>query len=523
MSGKRKRVVVSLETKWNALKRLDKGESIKKIAVELGVGEVTVGDWKRKRSDIEKWVNERVSAGGSGLSRKTMKKGEYEQTSEALFLWFSQLRATGSPVSGPMLQAKALDFHKQFKDGEENFTASDGWLNRWKNKYGVRQLYISGEKLSANSADVVQFQAELENVILQERLTSDQLFNCDETGLNFRMLPSKTLAAREEKSAPGYKKSKETVTVLACANASGTVKLRPLIIGKSKKPRAFKNVNINCLPVMYTNQRSAWMDCTIFKDWFFKEFVPVVEATLKKKNLPRKAILLIDNAPSHPDITELSSGDIKAYFFPPNVTSLIQPLDQGVLETLKRNYRKKLLQFLIQNLDEGNTVTEALKKITVKDAVIWSSMAWDEVKKSTLQKSWRKLFGIEKESDESAKLQEVSELVELANELPVGNPIEPNDIEEWLNADQQLELTDNNIADMVRKPDEDESEDDLDEVVPKISHSDGLKAIETTIAYIEQQDECTAQDVLSLQRWRSIAAGKRGKKLSQKSIKDFFQ
>lgn len=117
----------------------------------------------------------------------------------------------------------------------------------------------------------------------------------------------------------------------------------------------------------------------------------------------------------------------------------------------------------------------------------------------------------------------MSELVELANELPVGNPIEPNDIEEWLNADQQLELTDNNIADMVRKPDEDESEDDLDEVVPKISHSDGLKAIETTIAYIEQQDECTAQDVLSLQCWRSIAAGKRGKKLSQKSIKDFFQ
>lgn len=113
MSGKRKRVVVSLETKWNALKRLDKGESIKKIAVELGVGKVIVGDWKRKRSDIEKWVNERVSAGGSGLSRKTMKKGEYEQTSEALFLWFSQLRATGSPVSGPMLQAKALDFHKQ--------------------------------------------------------------------------------------------------------------------------------------------------------------------------------------------------------------------------------------------------------------------------------------------------------------------------------------------------------------------------------------------------------------------------
>lgn len=51
MSGKRKRVVVSLETKFNAIKRVDNGESIKNVAAELGVGEVTVGDWRRKRED----------------------------------------------------------------------------------------------------------------------------------------------------------------------------------------------------------------------------------------------------------------------------------------------------------------------------------------------------------------------------------------------------------------------------------------------------------------------------------------
>ncbi|CAG9839408.1 unnamed protein product [Diabrotica balteata] len=46
MSGKWKRIVVSLKTKVNAFKRLDKGESIKKVVSDLGVGEVTVGDWK---------------------------------------------------------------------------------------------------------------------------------------------------------------------------------------------------------------------------------------------------------------------------------------------------------------------------------------------------------------------------------------------------------------------------------------------------------------------------------------------
>jgi hypothetical protein len=84
MSGKRKTVVVSLETKFNAIKRLDSGESIKKMAADLGVGEVTVGNWRQKREEIKKYVNKSVSGGGVP-SRKTLKKGNYEQTSEALF------------------------------------------------------------------------------------------------------------------------------------------------------------------------------------------------------------------------------------------------------------------------------------------------------------------------------------------------------------------------------------------------------------------------------------------------------
>lgn len=259
MSLKRKRVVVSLETKLSAIKRLDKGESVKKVAADLGVGEVTVGDWRRKRKEIEQWVSKSVS-GGSDLLRKTMKKGEYEQTSEALFLWFSNLRGLGSPISGPMLQAKAIEFHKRFKDGEANFSASDGWLDRWKKRYGIRQLHISGEKLSADSSEIEAFSLKIKDLVLDNGLTSDQIFNCDETGLNFRMLPTKTLAAQSEKTAPGYKKSKERVTLLMCSNSSGSLKLRPLLIGKSKNPRAFKNIQVNCLPTMYR------MDGQIFKE-----------------------------------------------------------------------------------------------------------------------------------------------------------------------------------------------------------------------------------------------------------------
>ncbi|CAG9838265.1 unnamed protein product [Diabrotica balteata] len=90
-----------------------------------------------------------------------------------------------------MLQAKAVEFHKRFKDGEENFTASVGWLDRW-------QLNISGKKVSADSSEIEPFNLKLRDLILEHGLTSDQIFNCDETGLNFRMLPTKKLATQSK-------------------------------------------------------------------------------------------------------------------------------------------------------------------------------------------------------------------------------------------------------------------------------------------------------------------------------------
>lgn len=85
------------------------------------------------------------------------------------------------------------------------------------------------------------------------------------------------------------------------------------------------------------------MSANIFKDWFFHHFVPAVKIFLTKEGLPLKAVLLLDNAPTHPGSDELKSGDIRVHYLPANVTSLIQPMDQGAIETLKWHYRRKLL------------------------------------------------------------------------------------------------------------------------------------------------------------------------------------
>ncbi|GBL72403.1 Jerky -like [Araneus ventricosus] len=316
-STKSKRKFVPLKVKLEALKRLDKGETLKKLAAEYGVGEVTVDDWRRNTSKLEAFSTNKCS--NLSLDRTSLKKSEYEKAGETLYMWFTQQRQKGCPLSGPILQEKALLFRNEFAEGDENFTASVGGLDKWRKGYGIRQLEVCGEKLSADSEAVVKFCKKLKN----ENLTNDQFYNCDETGLNFKMLPSETLASREEKSTPGHKKRKERLTLLATSNASGNHKIKLVVIGKASKPRAFKHTSIYSLPVTYRNQKSVWMTQEIFKNWFLYDFVPEVKKILKEKNLSCKAILTLDNACSHPNEDELNCDGIRAMFLPPNVTSLI--------------------------------------------------------------------------------------------------------------------------------------------------------------------------------------------------------
>lgn len=230
MADRRKRVVVSMQKKLEAIYRIDKGESLKNIAIEYGVGPTTVGDWKKNRCQIEDFCAKMVTKDSLG-NRATIKKAKNETLDEALFMWFQQWREGGVPISGPILKEKALSLNKKL-GGDPSFSASIGWLSRWKERHGVRQLSVTGESLSAAMDDSHNFKIKFEKMVADEKLHPAQIYNADETGLNYKMLPRKTLASKLDEAAWGHKKNKERVTVLVCSNAEGTHKLPLLIIGK---------------------------------------------------------------------------------------------------------------------------------------------------------------------------------------------------------------------------------------------------------------------------------------------------
>lgn len=108
--------------------------------------------------------------------------------------------------------------------------------------------------------------------MLEMNISENQLYNAEESGIYFRMLPTptRTYVKATEKSAPGRKIPKERLTFVLTANADGSHKVKPLLIGKSKNPRCFKGFD-NPLP--YANSKAAWMTRNIFRDWFFNHVV----------------------------------------------------------------------------------------------------------------------------------------------------------------------------------------------------------------------------------------------------------
>ena len=51
---------------------------------------------------------------------------------------------------------------------------------------------------------------------------------------------------------------------------TGTEKLPLLAIGKDRRPRCCKWMDLNRLPTEYTHQHQAWMDGAIFSSWVKK-------------------------------------------------------------------------------------------------------------------------------------------------------------------------------------------------------------------------------------------------------------
>ena len=100
----------------------------------------------------------------------------------------------------------------------------------------------------------------------------------------------------------------------------------------------------------------------------------------------RKVVYFLDNVCSH-NIAQPSN--IQLVYFPPNTTSLIQPLDQGIIHSFKTNYRKLLMVKVLNDYYENSQLL--MKSINLHCAIKFVSLAWNNVKNEGIKNCFKNL------------------------------------------------------------------------------------------------------------------------------------
>ncbi|CAF2010715.1 unnamed protein product [Rotaria magnacalcarata] len=149
---------------------------------------------------------------------------------EIVFEWFAQQRAKQIPICGPILQEKARQVAEQLGYTTETFKASNGWLEKFRNRHTISFRTINGESASVDDSTVEEWTQRLSTIL--DGFNENDVFNAAETGLFYRATPDRSLVLSKEECKCG-KKSKERLTVLLCSNLTGTEKLKPVVIAQT--------------------------------------------------------------------------------------------------------------------------------------------------------------------------------------------------------------------------------------------------------------------------------------------------
>ncbi|KAJ3544961.1 hypothetical protein NMY22_g2609 [Coprinellus aureogranulatus] len=344
----------------------------------LRFSQPSISTWVKKEKELRE---EYESASAHGRAAKRARQTELPEVTEMMELWVTGACNEGVHLTGDVLRTKWRQFEELAGVPEdERLKCSNGWLDAIKKRLGLKNWKRHGESGSVDPEAVERDRARIKKLIsdaLKEGYSLKDILNMDETGLFYAMVPDSGLSNAQHS---GVKGKKVRLTYAFTVSADGSVKLRPLVIGKAKRPRAFRKKTGAQLGFLYRNNAKAWMTSEIYQQWLLDW-----DAELEKEG--RKVILLQDNFSGH--IPPSNLRNIRVVNFEPNLTSKLQPLDQGIIRCFKAHYRAAYIRRAIDRYDEGITAAK-IYEIDQLEAMRLADTAWDEVDATTIKNCWKK-------------------------------------------------------------------------------------------------------------------------------------
>ena len=364
---------------------------------------------------------------------KKSRASKFLDINEALYQWYSLTCSKNIYPDGPQLLEKARKIAECL--GKHDFVGTNGWLEKWKQRYHVRRVAICGESGDASGVTVSFWKERLPEIV--RGYDKKNIYNLDETGCFWRALPERGFIEKG-KRCNGGKKSKLRLTIAFLVNASWE-REEPIGVWNSANPRCFRGFDQRVLPVKYYHQPKAGMTGEIL-DSFLSSF------NLKMKSQARSILLLLDNAGCHPVHLQGKYSNIKIVFLPPNTTSKLQPLDLGIICNFKTHYRRLLLQYVIAKIDTANCASDVISSINVLVAIRWVALAWKEVKATTITKCFKKA-GILNDNLDVLEVSSDDPFLDVDQTLSLGSLIstdmgslESCSVDQYVNGDDNLQM-----------------------------------------------------------------------------------
>jgi len=306
----------------------------------------------------------------------------------------------------------------------------------------------------------------------------------------------------------------------------------------SANPCALKGYVKHLLPVHFYSNAKGWVTGSLFIDYLTSKLEGELREYCARENIDFKILLIVDSAAGHPTIIQDLCEHIQVAFIPPNSTSLIQPMDHGVIATFKTYYLKKTFDMLVKAVDEKNmSVKEFWQNFTIRDAIMLVGEAWAAVTSVCMNGVWKQLcphlvhdckgFTVDEDLN-----QTIEKIVQLANIVGF-NEVDLNDVVDVLMPDKD-EFSNEDLMELKEEIREVVGEEGTEEgeVVRMLTSerlSEALRIIDEALAIFDEEDPNTERsskvkrDVLASVRCYAEILKERKMKVSQRSLDSYFQ
>ena len=402
--GSKRRKHMSDTEKADALdllaETLERGGLVQDAESALGLSSGMLSTWRKNSEKIYSLAAEKLR---KTLSRaalaKAAKQARYPAMETKLVADIKRYRARGRHLSIRWLTTKARAlFAELYPDATEPFLASRSWRRRFMHRHRLTRLKVTNTK-SKSVEDRLpvarDFHQKLALLVsnppprapdapmdaVHGRFLLHDRFNVDQVKLNFTSATDRTIdfvgAERPRSNVPAEGLLKRCGTVNLCfppvlldRKAMGPIGL--ILPGAGRLPSAELAAYDKRVCVSF--QRKAWQDRPTALKWLEEVWKPIAAST------PGEKLLFCDNLDAHvfegfrKTARELNT---LVWFFPPNCTDFLQPVDAGAGAVIGMLYLRAQDRWLDKdaNLELWESkMTASQRRVLVTQ---WLGAAWE--------------------------------------------------------------------------------------------------------------------------------------------------